>query len=170
MLSHHTLFGKEPSGPFRTNGCRIPSEYSTAYRRRLRVTTQVVVAAQAAALPAPAGSRRGGSPSPAGAPNGGPLARPRSAPAPRHTFWRSWVLQTPWRGMETVVGEPGRESLIGPSLHKMCSSCRLKAGVLPISANLPLFPRSLCLLHAVFCRPSGCAPARCSSQIRTADS
>jgi hypothetical protein len=40
----------------------------------------------------------------------------------------------------------------------------------PISANLPLFPRALRLLHAAFCCLSGCAPARCSSQVRTADS
>ena len=43
-------------------------------------------------------------------------------------------------------------------------------GIWPISANLPLFPRALRLLQAAFCCLSGCAPARCSSQVRTADS
>jgi hypothetical protein len=43
-------------------------------------------------------------------------------------------------------------------------------GVRPISVNLLLFPRALRLLHAAFCCRYGCAPARCSSQVRTADS
>jgi hypothetical protein len=45
-----------------------------------------------------------------------------------------------------------------------------REGDCPISANLPLFPRALRLLQAAFCCLSGCAPARCSSQVRTADS
>jgi hypothetical protein len=37
-----------------------------------------------------------------------------------------------WRGIENVVWEPWRSSLMRPSLHKICSSCRLKAGGLPV--------------------------------------
>jgi len=47
---------------------------------------------------------------------------------------------------------------------------RFLEGVTLISANLPLFPRVLRLLHAAFGRLSGRAQARCSSQVRTVDS
>jgi hypothetical protein len=68
-----------PGGPGRKpmdlrrvlNGIFYVSEYSTAFRRWLRVTTQGVSAAQAASLPAQAGSSRGGGPSAQGSPHGG---------------------------------------------------------------------------------------------------
>jgi hypothetical protein len=43
-------------------------------------------------------------------------------------------------------------------------------GCRPICAHLLLFPRATRLLHAAFGCLSGRAPARCSSQVRTADS
>jgi len=84
----------------------------------------------------------------------------------RHTRFRHQLRE---RGERYMLGVPCNTTLrdLEAPLPAYQGHGR---GPKPISANLPLFPRAPRLLHAAFCCLSGCAPARCSSQVRTADS
>ena len=86
----------------------------------------------------------------------------RGVPANQASTLTRLIAAAVMRGCRCALAWPIERQRRSPPRRMACSWGRV-----PISANLPLFPRAPRLLHAAFGCLSGRAQARCSSQVRT---